>query len=101
VCRLLGQEEREVKYLKMTVEIAPDFPLSYFYLARISLNKGENYEEAIALVKKGIELNPEPGELPFGYFLLADLYSRLGNSALSAQYVRKGQELARSNSGTR
>jgi tetratricopeptide (TPR) repeat protein len=71
--------------------------LSYFYLARIYLNRGENFEEAIKLVKKGIDLHPEPDDLPLGYFLLADLYSRLGDAALSAEYARKGEELARSN----
>jgi len=94
--RISGQENEERKYLEMTMEINPDFPLSYFYLARIYLNREENYEEAIQLVKKGIELRPEPKELPLGYFLLADLYSRLGDAALSAEYARKGQELTRS-----
>lgn len=94
--RILGREDEERKYLEMTMEINSDFPLSYFYLARIYLNRGENYEEAIRLVKKGIGLRPEPKELPLGYFLLADLYSRLGDAALSAELARKGQELARS-----
>jgi tetratricopeptide (TPR) repeat protein len=96
--RTLGREEEERKYLEMAKEINPDFPLSYFYLARIYLNRGEKYEEAIELVKKGIELRPEPKELPLGYFLLADLYSRLGEAERSAEYARKGEELARSNS---
>jgi arylsulfatase A-like enzyme/predicted Zn-dependent protease len=95
--RNLGQEEEELKYLHKTIDINPDFPMSYFYLARIYLNHGENYEEAVALVKKGIDLKPEPKDLPLGYFLLADLYNRLGNPALSLEYARKGQELTRSN----
>jgi len=95
--RNLGQEEEELKYLHKTIDINPDFPMSYFYLARIYLNHGENYEEAVALVKKGIDLKPEPKDLPLGYFLLADLYNRLGNQALSLEYARKGQELIQSN----
>jgi arylsulfatase A-like enzyme/Tfp pilus assembly protein PilF len=91
--RILGQEEEEFKYLKMATEVDPEFPLSYFYLARIYLNRGENLEEAVNLVKKGIELKPEKKELPLGYFLLADLYNRLGNNALSQEYAQKGQEL--------
>jgi tetratricopeptide (TPR) repeat protein len=96
--RLQGNEEQERKYLEMTKEISPDFPLTYFYLARLDLNRGENYEGAIVLVKRGIELKPDATELPLGYFLLADLYSRLGQESLSAEYARKGQELARSSS---
>lgn len=99
--RQTGDVELEEKYLKQTIDMAPEFPLANFYLARIFLNRGENYEEAVRLVKKGIELRPEPRELPLGYFLLADLYSRLGQPSLSAEYARKGQELARTASPSR
>jgi tetratricopeptide (TPR) repeat protein len=93
--RQIGKTDSEQKYLEQTIEAAPEFPLAYFYLARIYLNRGEKYEEAIRLTKKGIELRPEPGELPLGYFLLADLYNRLGDAALSAEFARKGQQLSR------
>ncbi len=33
-------------------------------------------------------------DLPLGYFLLADLYNRLGDSARSLEYARKGQAAA-------
>ena len=93
--RQIGETGNEQKYLEQTIEAAPEFPLSYFYLARIYLNRGEKYEEAVRLVKKGIELKPEPKELPLGYFLLSDLYNRLGDAALSAACARKGRELSR------
>ena len=56
------------------------------------------YERRIAyppflLVKKGIDLKPDKKDLPLGYFLLADLYNRLGNASLSLEYAKKGQEL--------
>ncbi len=72
----------------------PDFPLAYFYLARIHLNRGENLEEAVRLVQRGIELKPEPQDLPLGYFLLADLYNRLGENGRSADAAQRGRELA-------
>ena len=77
--REVGDETKEYGYLKECLEIDPGFPLTYFYLARIYLNRGERYGEAVELVKKGIDLKPDRAELPLGYFLLADLYSRLGN----------------------
>ena len=85
--------DEEERYLNRTIENNPKFPLGYFYLARVYLNRGERYEEAIDLVKKGIELKPERAELPLGYFLLADLYNRLGDNTLSRQYAEKGQAL--------
>jgi arylsulfatase A-like enzyme/Tfp pilus assembly protein PilF len=95
VYRKLGREGEERRYLEMTRTLAPDFPLSYFYLARILLNRGENLQEAIALSKKGLELGPDPGEAPLGYFLLADLYNRMGDRVKSAEYARKGQAAAK------
>jgi len=93
VMRLLGRVDEEEQYLNKTIEINPKFPLGYFYLARIYLNRGARTQEAIDLVKKGIDLKPDKAELPLGYFLLADLYNRVGDSARSQEYAEKGQAL--------
>jgi arylsulfatase A-like enzyme/predicted Zn-dependent protease len=92
VYRLMGREDDELETLNRTIEVEPDFPLPYFYLARIDLRRGIDYEEAVALVEKGISLKPAPSELPLGYFLLADLYNRLGDNAKSEEYARKGRD---------
>jgi len=94
VYRQMGREDDELATLKKTIEVEPDFPVAYFYLARIRLRRGQDYEEAIALVNKGIELKPVPSELPLGYFLLADLYNRVGDNARSEEYARKGRAAA-------
>ncbi len=92
--RAVGDESKELEYLQACKDADPGFPLTYFYLARIYLNRGERLEEAVDLVKKGIDLKPEKAELPLGYFLLADLYSRLGNMAASDEYAARGRALA-------
>jgi arylsulfatase A-like enzyme/predicted Zn-dependent protease len=92
--RQSGDTARELDYLNSCLAADPAFPLTYFYLARIYLNRGERLEEAVDLVKKGIERKPAATELPLGYFLLADLFNRLGESALSDEYARKGQAAA-------
>ena len=92
--RLMGDETREYETLRHCLEVNPEFPLAYFYLARIHLNRRDNLDEAVRLVKQGIDLRPEPEDLPLGYFLLADLYNRLGQDSLSAESARKGRELA-------
>ncbi len=91
--RQTGDERKELEYLNACLESDPRFPLTYFYLARIYLNRGERYQEAVDLVKKGLDLKPEKPELPLGYFLLADLYNRLGDQARSADCARQGQAL--------
>jgi tetratricopeptide (TPR) repeat protein len=98
VYRKLGDAFEEEKYLNKTMEINPEFAMSYFYLARIYMNRGERYDEAISLVEKGIELKPAKKDLPLGYFLLADLYNRLGQLAKSEEYARQGQALVQKNS---
>jgi len=92
VYRLQGREDEELAFLNKTKDLAPDFPLTYFYLARIDIRRNRDYESAVAMVKKGIELGPDKGDLPLGYFLLADLYNRLGRDDLSQEFARKGQE---------
>ncbi len=94
VYRLMGREDEEYETLKKTLEVEPEFPIAYFYLARILLRRGGGYEEAIGLVQKGIDLKPAPADLPLGYFLLADLYNRVGDQARSAENARLGQDAA-------
>ena len=94
----MGDALEEEKSLNKTMEINPNFPMSYFYLARIYMNRGEQYDEAVSLVEKGIELKPTDKDLPLGYFLLADLYSRLGQGAKSEEYALKGRVLVQENS---
>ena len=91
VYRLMGREDEEFGTLQKTIEAEPEFPIAYFYLARIHIRRGQNFEEAIALTKKGLDLKPSPADLPLGYFLLADLYSRVGDSVQSEEYARKGR----------
>ncbi len=95
VYRMMGREDEELETLRKTIAAEPEFPLAYFYTARILLRRGVDYEDALALAKKGIELRPSPAELPLGYFLLADLYNRLGNSVLSEENARKGEAAAK------
>ena len=94
IYRQAGDTARELEFLNKCLESDPRFPLTYFYLARIHLNRGERYQEAVDLVKKGLDLKPERSELPLGYFLLADLYNRVGDIVQSEEYARKGQAAA-------
>jgi arylsulfatase A-like enzyme/Flp pilus assembly protein TadD len=94
IYRQSGETAKELDYLNKCLETDPRFPLTYFYLARIDLNRGQRYREAVDLVKKGLDLKPERSELPLGYFLLADLYNRLGDNALSQEFAEKGRALA-------
>ena len=93
--RQAGDDAREEEYLNRAASISPDFPLPYLYLARLQLNRGQDYRSAVELVKKAIGFRPDRSNLALAYFLLADLYSRLGEQADSNRYARLGQETAR------
>jgi arylsulfatase A-like enzyme/Flp pilus assembly protein TadD len=91
--RQIGREAEEQAYLEKGTVIAPEFPLNYFYLARLKLNRGEQYQEAVELVQKGISFKPKGSDLALGYFLLADLYNRLGDASKSAEYALMGRRV--------
>ncbi len=88
-------KERET--LEKAMAADPKAPLVYFYLARLHLTQGERYPEAIDLVRRGLALGPPPAEAAAGYFLLADLYGRVGDAARSREYAAKGRALTAAN----
>jgi arylsulfatase A-like enzyme/Tfp pilus assembly protein PilF len=101
VYQTTGKFEKERETLEKCLEADPKFPTTYFFLARLDLARGERYPEAIDLVRKGIELKPEPSMLPTAYFLLAKLYKRVGDEARSRECVEKGRALGDALSKTR
>jgi tetratricopeptide (TPR) repeat protein len=59
--------------LKKAIELAPNFPESYRLLAFVNLVRGEEIDESISLLKRGLALSPGNGQTGF---LLAQLYMR-------------------------
>lgn len=59
--------------LKKAIELAPTFPESYSLLAFVNLVRGEEIDESIALLKRGMALSPGRGQFAF---MLAQLYMR-------------------------
>jgi len=94
VYRLMGREDDEFSALRRAVEVEPEFAVAYLHLARILLRRGRDYDQAVAWANKGLELRPPATEAPLGYFLLADLYNRLGDNARSGEYAVKGRAAA-------
>ena len=64
-------------------------------LANSYLEMGEeaNYREAITLCQKGIALEPQDKETLFGYFIITNLYSRLGDQQNLSLYTKRGEQL--------
>jgi len=70
-----------------------DFGEGYFYLAKLLLDEGRAFDEAVALVRKGLEVAPKSAYAPLGHYVLADLYSRLGRPADAAAEAQKGRAM--------
>ncbi len=72
----------------------PEFAVGHLYLAKALLDRGE-LQEAESLARRGLALGPEPDMAPFGHFVLADVYNRLGRPADAQRELRRGQALRR------
>ena len=88
-----GDFPRGIDHLNTAVELSPEFPLGYLFLAQAYVENGADLDKAIELAKKGLSLKPDPEYRPLGHFILADIYNRLG------RYDLEKQELALAKKG--
>ncbi len=97
---LVGEE----RYLRLALEINPQFTRGSLFLARIHLVKNERLDEALSLVEEALvrmessTARRVPQEITrqnqaLGHLLLADIYNRLGRNELSNQHARLGMQL--------
>jgi arylsulfatase A-like enzyme/Tfp pilus assembly protein PilF len=93
--RKLGRTSDEEAALKKSIELAPRFAPAYLHLAKLALDRGMGYPEAIRLVRAALDLHPRGEDLAFADFLLADLYNRVGDQERSRDYARKGESARR------
>jgi arylsulfatase A-like enzyme/Flp pilus assembly protein TadD len=92
ILRGRGDRQGYLAELRTSVEKAPKFGASYFYLAREQLNVGE-LPEAMDLAKRGLEADPTSPVSPLGHYVLADVYNRQGRAADASAEVAKARRL--------
>ncbi len=72
-----GQKELAVKEFRETIKLDPKFAEAYNYLGYMFAEDGVNLDEALVLIKKAIELEPDNGafidSLGWAYFKKGDL----------------------------
>jgi tetratricopeptide (TPR) repeat protein len=96
LARGIPRLEDEGALLEESARRHPKAPLPKLYGARNLLDRGQDFESAVGLAQSGLELARNGREAAFGCLLLADLYNRLGDTARSEEFARRGQALARS-----
>jgi len=87
--------DQAVPYFRKAIEIRPGFKLSYFMIANYYLQIGENLSKAVELCKVGIGLPPQDESTLYGYFLLTELYKKLGDTTQARFYSAEGDKLMR------
>ncbi len=71
-----GQWDLAIADFRKSLELEPDQPLVLNYLGYSWLDRGENFEEALEMVRKAVAQRPEDGyiidSLGWGYYLTGD-----------------------------
>jgi arylsulfatase A-like enzyme/Flp pilus assembly protein TadD len=90
--RARGDRAGYLSELNDCVAKAHEFGACYFYLAREELDAGR-LDPAADLAKRGLEAQPRSDTAPLGHFVLADVYSRRGESGKADAEAAKGRKL--------
>jgi arylsulfatase A-like enzyme/tetratricopeptide (TPR) repeat protein len=88
-----GNRGAQIAALKQTIAINDRLAEAYVYLAKAYLDEGSNFQEAVQLARKGIELLPRPEVAPLAHYVLADLYNRVGRPQEAAREVGRARAL--------
>jgi len=89
----VGDREGQIGALKQSIQSNPYFAEGHIFLAKAYLDSGKNFDEAVTLARKGLELHPRSDIAPLGHYVLADLFSRQGRAADSQREVALGKAL--------
>ncbi len=74
----LGDRYGASEALEQSIEINPEFAVGHFFLAKSLVDRNEELDRAMELARTGLELDPGSDMAPMGHYLLADIYTRLG-----------------------
>jgi len=97
----LGRPVEQERVLREAIQANPRSPGPYLVLAMTFLQRGERYAEAAELAELGLRQDPKGQELQMAYFILVNLYQRLGNSERVSEYTRLAAQAAESGGGER
>jgi arylsulfatase A-like enzyme/tetratricopeptide (TPR) repeat protein len=89
-----GNSQKEYELFRQMIGLYPKDARGYFFLGKIFLEQKGDMNEVIRLAQTGLSLNPDPEFQPFGYFLLADAYTALGDKQKAQSYLRTAEELS-------
>ncbi len=86
-----GNAAEQEAWYKKAIDLNPRFAEGYFYLAKLYLDQGRNFDEALQLARRGLEFGATSEFAPLGHYVLADIYSRLGQHADARREAERGR----------
>jgi len=92
VLRQRGDRPGYLAELRLATEKAPDFGPTFFFLAREELRAGR-LELAADLARRGLAVDTASEVAPLGYYVLADVYNRLGRRGDADREVGRAHRL--------
>jgi len=92
----LGDRYGAAEALEQSIEINPEFAIGHFFLAKSLVDRNEQLDRAMELARTGLELDPGSDMAPMGHYLLADIYTRLGQPTEAQRELASARALERS-----
>lgn len=89
----VGDRDGEIGALKQSIESNPKFAEGYIYLAKAYLDAGTNFDEAVRMAQKGLEVGPHSSAAPLAHYVMADIFNREGRAQDSAREAALGRAL--------
>lgn len=90
---IAGQSQKELEVFRSMVQLHPEDPRGYFFLGKVLLEHQGDMNQVIQLAEAGLKRNPSPEFQPFGYFLLGDAYTALGDTQKAKFYLDRAEKL--------
>lgn len=88
-----GNIQGETQTFRKIIELHPKDPRGYFYLAKLVLDGGRQFDKVLELAQAGLDLKPVPQYQIFGNYLMADAYTNLGMKDKAESYYAKAKEI--------
>lgn len=89
----LGDRQNQLAAFRRAIAANERFAEGYFYLAKLLLDLGQDFDEAVRIAQKGLEVGPASEYAPLGRYVLADIYNRQGRRADAERQAALGRAL--------
>ncbi len=89
----IGDVPAQLEAYRKAIEINPRFAEGHLFLAKLYVDQNQTLDEAAALARKGLELDPSSALAPLGHYVIADVYAREGRTAESQRQAALGRAL--------